>query len=147
VEELGFRAILLRITARVFGPVPGLLISAVLFALAHAGYMSAFRAALLFINGGLLLGVLYLLSGSLWVSIGAHLVYYFTEWSFMGVGDTDGYLVLTPSLRYPAWLTGGTIGPDGSIVSAIIAMTLISLALFVARIRSERSMLKSVRLA
>lgn len=76
MEELGFRAILLRITARVFGPVPGLLISAVLFALAHAGYMSAFRAALLFINGGLLLGVLYLLSGSLWVSIA--LIWYMT---------------------------------------------------------------------
>lgn len=136
VEELGFRAILLRLCARMFGPVPGLVISAALFALAHAGHASATDVALLMINGGLLLGVLYMVSGSLWVAIGAHIAYDFTEWSIFGVGDHDGYWVVAPSPGHAAWLTGGTFGPDGSVISAFVALALVCATLAIGRHRS-----------
>ena len=144
VEELGFRAILLRIFARMFGPVPGLVISSFLFALAHASHVPPVALALLVINGGLLLGVLYIVSGSLWLPIGVHIAYDFTEWSLFGVGDKDGYLVVTPSAGHAAWLTGGTTGPDGSVLSALISIALIAAVLFMARPRPGKNALQQV---
>lgn len=141
VEELGFRAILMRIFARMFGPLPGLLISAALFALAHAGHAPPLAVALLVINGGLLLGVLYLVSGSLWLPIGAHIAYDFTEWSLFGYDNTDGYLVVTPSAEYAAWLTGGATGPDGSVLSAVVACLLMMAVVLIARRRTTKNVL------
>jgi len=139
VEELGFRAILMRIFARMFGPLPGLLISAVLFALAHAGHAPPVAVAVLIIDGGLLLGVLYLVSGSLWLPIGAHIAYDFTEWSLFGYDNTDGYLVVAPSAGHAAWLTGGAAGPDGSVLSALVACLLIVAVVLIARTRTTKS--------
>jgi len=139
LEELGFRAILLRLFARMFGPAPGLIISAGLFALAHATHAPPLAVVLLVINGGLLLGIVYMISGSLWLPIGAHLAYDFTEWSLFGVGDKDGYLVVTPSPAHAAWLTGGSFGPDGSVFSALVAASLIAVAVAVGRSRTGRS--------
>jgi len=144
VEELGFRAILLRIFGRMFGPLPGLLISALLFALAHASHAPPVALALLVINGGLLLGILYMVSGSLWLPIGAHIAYDFTEWSLFGVGDKDGYLIVTPSTDHAAWLTGGVVGPDGSVLSALVAVALIAAVLFIRRSLPSRETLPSV---
>jgi len=126
LEELGFRAILLRLLARMFGPIPGLMISAVLFAVAHASHAPSVALALLAINGGMQLGILFMVSGSLWTPIGAHLAYDFTEWSLFGVGDKDGLLNVAPSPQHPAWLTGGTFGPDGSILSALVSLSIIA---------------------
>jgi membrane protease YdiL (CAAX protease family) len=138
LEELGFRAILLRLLARMFGPIPGLFISAALFALAHASHAPPVAVALLIINGGLLLGVLYMVSGSLWLPIGAHIAYDFTEWSLFGVGDHDGILTVTPSLHYPIWLTGGSFGPDGSVLSALVSAAFIAGAIWIGRVRAKR---------
>jgi membrane protease YdiL (CAAX protease family) len=135
VEELGFRAILLRLLARMFGPLPGLLISSLLFALAHAHYAPFVAVALLIVNGGLLLGILYMISGSLWLPIAAHIAYDFTEWSLFGVGNNDGYLVVTPSLQHPAWLTGGSFGPDGSVLSVVVSLLMIGGVLTARRAR------------
>lgn len=143
VEELGFRAILMRIFARMFGPIPGLLISAVLFALAHASHAPPLAVAFLVVNGGLLLGILYLVSGSLWLPIGAHIAYDFTEWSLFGVDNTDGYLVVTPSPDHPAWLTGGSTGPDGSALSALVACALIIAIVLIARGRASSNASRS----
>jgi membrane protease YdiL (CAAX protease family) len=119
LEELAFRAILLRLTARVFGPVTGLIVSAVLFGAAHAGHASPVAAAQIVV-AGLIFGLLYMQSGRLWLSIGAHLGYDFTEWSLMGVGDKNGLLVVIPAPHAPAFLTGGGFGPDGSVFTTLV---------------------------
>ena len=122
LEELAFRAILLRIFARMFGPLAGLIISAALFGLAHASHASLLAMVEIFVNGGVFLGLLYMVSGRLWLATGAHIGYDFTEWSIMGVGDKDGFLVVAPTPHYPAWLTGGEFGPDGSVLATIIGI-------------------------
>ena len=124
LEELAFRAILLRLFARMFGPWPGLVLSAALFGLAHASHASPVAVLELIVNGGAFLGLLYLASGRLWFAIGAHVAYDFTEWSLMGVGDSDGLLVATPAANHPAWLTGGSFGPDGSVLTALVGALL-----------------------
>ena len=68
LEELAFRAILLRLVARVFGPVTGLIISSLLFGLAHATYASFVASAQIAVVG-LVFGALYMKSGKLWLAI------------------------------------------------------------------------------
>ena len=124
LEELAFRAILLRLVARVFGPVTGLIVSAVLFGAAHAGHASPVAVAQIVV-AGLVFGLLYMQSGRLWLSIGAHLGYDFTEWSLMGVGDKNGLLVITPAPHASALLTGGSFGPDGSVFTTLVGLLFI----------------------
>jgi len=124
LEELAFRAIVLRLIARVAGPVTGLIISAALFAAAHATHASP--AAMVQVGvAGLVFGVLYMKSGRLWLSIGTHLGYDFTEWSLMGVGDKDGVLVISPAPHASALLTGGSFGPDGSVLTTLVGLLFI----------------------
>jgi membrane protease YdiL (CAAX protease family) len=125
LEELAFRAILLRILARIAGPVRGLLISAALFGLAHAGHAQPAAVALIVINGGLAMGLLYMASGRLWLSIGMHIGYDFTEWSIMGVGDKSGLLAIAPTPGHSALLTGGDFGPDGSVFAGLVGALII----------------------
>ena len=138
LEELAFRAILLRIFARMFGPMAGLVISAALFGLAHASHASPVAIAELVINGGMFLGLIYVVSGRLWLAIGAHVAYDFTEWSLMGVGDKDGLLAVAPVPGHPAWLTGGEFGPDGSVLAAVVGVLLIAAILAYSRRSNAR---------
>jgi len=124
IEELAFRAILLRLLARMFRPLAGLLLSAALFGLAHASHASTIAILELIVNGGVFLGLLYAVSGRLWLAIGAHVAYDFTEWSLMGIGDRDGLLAVSPATHFPDWLTGGTFGPDGSLLTALVGALL-----------------------
>lgn len=125
LEELAFRGILLRLLARMFGELPALILSSVLFGLAHASHASPIAMAELMVNGGGIFGLLYLASGWLWLSIGAHLAYDFTEWSLMGIGNSDGLLASTPVANTPAWLSGGSFGPDGSVLAVVVGALLI----------------------
>ena len=84
LEELAFRAILLRIFARMFGPLTALLLSALCFGLAHLSYVSWLDAVLIVLNAGLAAGLLYMMTGSLWTSVGMHIGYDFTEGSLLG---------------------------------------------------------------
>ena len=137
LEELAFRAILLRILGRIVGPVGGLLISAALFGLAHASYAPPIAAIQIAINAGLLMGLLYVVSGRLWLSIGMHIGYDFTEWSIMGVGDKSGLLLISPTPGHPDFLTGGSFGPDGSIFAGVVGLLMVAGILVLAARRAR----------
>ena len=67
-EEVFFRGFVLSGLARRWGPVTGLMVSAVIFSVAHASYALLIP---IFVAGALL-GWLYLRTGSLWSCIWAH---------------------------------------------------------------------------
>jgi membrane protease YdiL (CAAX protease family) len=121
LEELAFRAVLLRIFARMFNPVAGLLISSALFGIAHLTHATLFQAVEVAFNAGLTLGLPYMLTGRLWMSVGLHTAWDFWEESFLGVNTTDGVLVSVPNLSKSVYLTGGAYGPDGSLLASVIA--------------------------
>ena len=56
-------------------------------------------------------------TGSLWFAVGMHAGFDWTETYFYGVPDSgmlaQGHL-LNSSFHGPDWLTGGTVGPEGS---------------------------------
>ena len=65
-------------------------------------------------------------TGSLWFAIGFHAAWDWGETFFYSVPDSGmvspGHL-LSSSLRGPAWLTGGSVGPEGSLLCfAVIAL-------------------------
>lgn len=65
-------------------------------------------------------------TGALWFSIGLHAGWDWTETFFFGVPDSGmqahGYLLNT-SFSGSQWLTGGTVGPEASVVAlAILAL-------------------------
>jgi membrane protease YdiL (CAAX protease family) len=137
LEELAFRAIVLRLVARLFGPLTGLIVSALLFGAAHASHASPV-AVMQIVVAGLVLGLLYVESGRLWLSIGAHLGYDFTEWSLMGVGDKDGALVVSPAPHASALWTGGNFGPDGSVFMTLVGLLVMAAILAVGAYRRRR---------
>jgi uncharacterized protein len=121
LEELAFRAALLRLFARMFNPVAGLLISSALFGMAHLTHATLFQAAEVAFNAGLTLGLPYMLTGRLWMSVGLHTGWDFFETSVLGVNTQDGVFLSVPVAGQPAYLTGGAYGPDGSLLASLIA--------------------------
>jgi hypothetical protein len=62
-------------------------------------------------------------TGTLWFAIGMHAAYDFGETYLYSVPDSGivmpGHL-LASSFHGPAWLTGGTVGPEGSVFDFVI---------------------------
>jgi hypothetical protein len=126
-EELLFRAILFRIVQEVSGSAAAIVLSAAIFALAHAGNPGAspFAVTALAVGLGLVLALAYLLTGSIWLSVGIHMSWNFTQGFVFGSevsGLHQARRFLSTSLSGPDLLTGGRFGPEGSILSAGIGL-------------------------
>lgn len=129
LEELAFRAVILRILARVWGVRTGVILSSILFGLAHFSHGSWLGIFGIILNAGIAMGLLYVITGRLWMSIGFHLGYDFIETSVLGIGSHHGFLVNVPKPGVAAWLTGGTFGPDAAVPAMILGL-LINAALW-----------------
>lgn len=102
-----------------------------LFGLAHLGNpgetwiggLSTSLAALLFC-------VSLRLTGNLWFAIGIHASWDWAETFFFGVADSgmpaSGHLLNT-TLSGSKWMTGGTVGPEGSVVELLVVSAVIGL--------------------
>jgi uncharacterized protein len=120
MEELMFRAILLRILGRAFGLRWGLVISAVLFGVAHLSHGNWLAAVEITINAGLTMGLVYMATGRLWMAIGLHTAWDFTEDSLLGVNNHNGLFYSMPVAGKPDLLTGGNFGPDASVLATLV---------------------------
>lgn len=73
---------------------------------------------------GLFLGAVYLRTGSLWWASGAHLGWnwahgFLVDLPVSGLDRWDVPLV-DAALRGPAWLSGGSFGPEGSVAATLV---------------------------
>jgi membrane protease YdiL (CAAX protease family) len=62
-------------------------------------------------------------TGNLWFAVGCHASWDWAESYFYGVPDSGGVSpghFLNPSFHGPAWLTGGTVGPEGSVLVFVV---------------------------
>jgi hypothetical protein len=70
------------------------------------------------------------LTGNLWFAIGLHAAWDWAETYFFGVADSgmpaNGHLLNT-TLSGNKWMTGGTVGPEGSVVELVIVSAVIGL--------------------
>jgi uncharacterized protein len=130
VEEFSFRGYVLQTLAEGIGFWPAAIILALGFGYVHMGNPGESRmgiaAAALF---ALFAATTIWRTGNLWLAVGAHAGWDWGQSFFYGVSDSglqvQGHL-LNPHLQGPNWLTGGTVGPEGSVVTLVLwsAMTI-----------------------
>jgi membrane protease YdiL (CAAX protease family) len=124
-EELVFRGALMRILEEYLGSWIALILSALVFGLTHllnpAGTLKG--ALFITIEAGLLLGAAYLLTRRLWMSMGFHISWNYTQSAvFSGIvsgGDSDPGLIRA-SIAGPELLTGGSFGLEASLIALIL---------------------------
>jgi CAAX protease family protein len=127
IEETLVRAILFRLLWRAFGILPAFIVSAAVFGVSHifnpgATVVSALCIAL---EAGIMLGALYALTGRLWVSIGVHAAWNFTQGYVFGAAVSGGEA--GPALAHSVarsdasvLLTGGSFGPEASLPALLV---------------------------
>lgn len=125
MEELLFRGILFRWIEEFAGSWVALLLTSALFGAAHlmnpnASLIAAFGIA---VEAGVLLGGAYMLTRSLWLPMGLHAAWNFTQGEIFDVpvSGLDEHGLVQAKLSGPALLSGGGFGLEASLFAMVIA--------------------------
>ena len=125
-EEILFRGIVLRQLEAWLGSWIALALSSALFGGLHIMNPGAtwFSSVAIAVEAGILLGAAYLLTRRLWLAIGIHAAWNFTQgWVFsvpVSGGEAPLGLLITRRLG-PDLLTGGDFGLEASVVAMVVA--------------------------
>ncbi len=127
LEELILRAVVFRIVEDVSGTTIAVIVSAVIFGLLHginpgATTVSTVAIAL---EAGILLAVAYAVTRNLWFAIGIHMAWNFTEGDVFGAqvsGGAGAHSLYKFTLTGPDLLTGGSFGPEASVVAVGVCL-------------------------
>jgi membrane protease YdiL (CAAX protease family) len=139
-EEFLFRGYALYTLADGIGFWPAAIIMGLVFGRAHMGnggetYIGIVGTILF----ALLASAMLRRTGSLWLPVGVHAGWDWGQSYFFGVSDSGfqapGHL-LNPHIQGPIWLSGGTVGPEGSIATLI--MLVLVMAAFLAFYRERK---------
>lgn len=139
-EEIFFRGILFRMINRRWNLWAALVISALIFGGLHIFNDNAtlWSSIAIAIEAGSLLGAAYAYSKNLWLPIGIHWIWNYTQGNILGFpvsGGDNVTSVITPEISGPQWFTGGSFGAEASVIAAVIGL-LISLW-FIRKIRQQ----------
>jgi len=139
LEELVLRAVLFRLVEEASGTAVAVLVSALVFGLIHGlnPGATAIDVAAVAIEAGVAFALAYALTRNLWLTIGMHAAWNFTEGSVFGA-QVSGYAAphsqFRATLNGPNLFTGGAFGPEGSVIAiAIFAALSIVIAALVVR--------------
>jgi uncharacterized protein len=123
VEEILLRGIVFRITEEQLGTWVAMAISVVLFALLHLASSGATVTSTIVVGveAGILLSAAYVLTRRLWLAIGIHFGWDFSQDAIFGVGKGAKGLV-DGELSGPALLSGGSAGIEGSVVALVLCV-------------------------
>ena len=141
-EELVFRGVLFRSVEDMFGSWISLVVSSAVFGLMHLINPTATLMGAIFISieAGLLLAVAYMLTRRLWLSIGFHMAWNYTQSAvFSGIvsGGVSDPGLIRPIIRGPDLLTGGNFGLESSVI-AFALCTATGIVLLVMAVRRGR---------
>lgn len=129
-EEIFFRGVLHRLVEQGLGTWGAVGVSGLIFGLMHLGNPQAtlWGAIAIALEAGVLFGVLYSLTRSLWIMIGLHAAWNIVQGPIFGAvvsGSSErGHGFLRSSHSGPDLLTGGQFGPEASVVSVALLMLL-----------------------
>lgn len=108
---------------------PSAVLLSALFGLGHRGnggesWIGVFNAGAV----GLLFCLILRRTGDLWMAIGFHAAWDWGETYFYGVADSgmvaEGHLFNSKLAMQPAWISGGTVGPEGSWLCTALVIIL-----------------------
>jgi len=125
-EEILVRAVLFRLIERGLGTWIALVVSAAIFGAFHMFNAGATVTSTLAIalEAGVLLAAAFVLTRRLWLAIGLHFAWNFTEGGVFGAAVSGGTArgVLATSLHGHPLITGGSFGPEASLVAVIVCL-------------------------
>lgn len=133
-EEALFRGYILQTLARSGFVWPAIIVTALLFGLAHAGNPDVSPIAIVnTVLAGIWFGLAYLKTRNLWFVFGLHLFWNWIQGAIFGIEISGLKNLIEMSLLIetdngPAWLTGGTYGIEGGIactIAILISMAVI----------------------
>jgi membrane protease YdiL (CAAX protease family) len=139
-EEIVCRGVLFRLTEEGLGTWIALLVSALFFGFAHASNpgATAWSSVAISIEAGLLFGLLYHVTRSLWWCIGLHAGWNFVQGAVFGIPvsgiKVDG--LFDSQLQGPDWLDGGGFGAEASVLS-VLTCAIVSLLLLRRTLRAR----------
>ncbi|HEX7339905.1 MAG TPA: CPBP family intramembrane glutamic endopeptidase [Rhodanobacteraceae bacterium] len=119
-EELTFRGFVFFRLSHALKPVAAAVVASILFACAHLSNHGESLAGLIQVAAfGLVACLAVWRTGSLWWAMGLHAAWDWSETFLFGTADSGlaatGHL-LTSQPVGPVWLSGGTVGPEGSVI-------------------------------
>jgi hypothetical protein len=128
MEELLFRGILFRWLEAFAGSWAALVVTSALFGLAHIFNPNATWTSSLAITveAGMLLGGAYMLARNLWVPIGLHGAWNFTQGFIFDVpvSGADVHGLVQAKLSGPVLLSGGQFGLEASMIGVVLSIPL-----------------------
>ena len=146
IEEILIRGVVFRLSEEALGTWPALGLSALLFGVLHLfnPHASLLSSLAIGLEAGILLGAAYILTRHLWLAIGLHFAWNFTESGIFGLAlsgnESQGWL--QTQLTGPDWLTGGSFGPEASIVAVIVCLVA---SYFLLEKAKQQGQIKAVR--
>jgi membrane protease YdiL (CAAX protease family) len=141
LEEVIMRGVIFRILEQWLGSWIALAIAAALFGILHLlnSGVTLLNAGAVMLEAGIMLAAAYMLTRRLWLCIGIHLAWNFTQGGIFSAavsgGTTNG--LLQSKLVGPVWLTGGAFGVEASVVALLICVAAGLLLLLAARRRGH----------
>jgi membrane protease YdiL (CAAX protease family) len=145
-EELIFRGYILSNLMRSMNRYVALVVTSVLFSLVHLGNDSfSWFSFLTILLAGLLLGLPYIYTKSLWLPVALHFSWNFFQGTIFGfnVSGIKEYSLITQSRESDTLMNGGAFGFEGSILS-VIFLSMATCALWLYHSRKEKSIPASV---
>ena len=127
-EELIARGIIFRVVEDGLGTWAALAISAIAFGAGHLANPNAtlWTSTAIAIEAGLLLGMAYAWTQSLWFCMGLHAAWNFTQGAILGIPvsgfEVKGLLHSTP--QGPTLLSGGEFGAEGSLLTVVLCTSI-----------------------
>jgi uncharacterized protein len=127
-EELLFRGVLFGAVEKWFGSWAALVVSSLVFGLTHLINPQSTLEGALFIavEAGILLAAAYMLTRRLWLSIGFHVAWNYTQsaiFSSIVSGNDAAQGLIRSTISGPDCLTGGNFGVESSILALVLCTT------------------------
>ena len=124
-EELLFRGVLFRIVEEWLGSWISLVVSSLVFGLVHLMNPAATVMGAVFISveAGVLLAAAYMLTRRLWMSMGFHIAWNYTQSGVFSGIVSGGYVepgLIKPVIDGPTLLTGGDFGVESSVIAFVL---------------------------
>jgi len=130
-EEFLFRGYIQYTLSRGIGFWPAAVITSLLFAAAHVQNQGEAKMGILMVAvDGMFSCFILWRTGNLWWAVGNHAAWDFTQSFIYGVPDSGQNItnhLMNPSFHGPDWLTGGPVGPEGSLlIPALFALSIVA---------------------
>ncbi len=145
IEEVVFRGVMFQALESAWGTVPALWLQSLIFSVLHIANLDSNLGTpelVVTVISGTLIGafwtVLFVQSRNIWVVAANHAAWNFavllTGLPLSGLDDWRAVAPLESSYSGPNWLSGGTVGPEDSIVTVVmVALVFTALLLWLGK--------------